>query len=70
MADATMLPVVKSKHPGQQNHVCDTETRLSGNPAILQIHKSYYKILQNSHFYWNKLLKVQKSFYDVEYWKR
>ena len=32
---AIMLLVVKSKCPGQQNHVCDTETRLSGNPDVV-----------------------------------
>ena len=30
--DAIMLPEVKLKRPSQQDHVCDAEMRLSGNP--------------------------------------
>ena len=30
-----MLTVVKSKRPGQQNHVYDAETRWSGNPGVM-----------------------------------
>ena len=32
---AIMLLVVKSKRPGQQNHVYDAETRLNGNPDVV-----------------------------------
>ena len=36
-----MLPVVKFKRPGQQNHVYDAETLLSGNPDVWYQSKEY-----------------------------
>ena len=46
-----MLPIVKSKHPGLQNHIYDAEMKLLGKPARGRDH--YYAKWRTSGLYIN-----------------